>query len=122
MYSYYLFSALGPRFQKFLWWKKYLTALQMVRIFIFKTKINNNQKKNTFKTRLQSRQYQLLITYLCLFFRFNSWLLWCMRSNCCSLTVTIQEHLSGGLVCMLSCSFSYSTNSTNQHTNKIWIE
>lgn len=30
MYSYYLFSALGPQFQKFLWWKKYLTALQMV--------------------------------------------------------------------------------------------
>lgn len=30
MYSYYLFSALGPRFQKYLWWKKYLTALQMV--------------------------------------------------------------------------------------------
>jgi len=30
MYSYYLFSALGQPFQKFLWWKKYLTALQMV--------------------------------------------------------------------------------------------
>ncbi|XP_044742303.1 elongation of very long chain fatty acids protein AAEL008004-like isoform X2 [Chrysoperla carnea] len=30
MYSYYLFAALGPQFQKYLWWKKYLTALQMV--------------------------------------------------------------------------------------------
>lgn len=30
MYSYYLFAALGPQFQRFLWWKKYLTALQMV--------------------------------------------------------------------------------------------
>lgn len=30
MYSYYLFSALGPQFQKYLWWKKYLTTLQMV--------------------------------------------------------------------------------------------
>lgn len=30
MYSYYLFSALGEKYQKFLWWKKYLTALQMV--------------------------------------------------------------------------------------------
>lgn len=33
MYSYYLFSALGQPFQKFLWWKKYLTALQMVNNF-----------------------------------------------------------------------------------------
>ncbi|XP_065074750.1 very long chain fatty acid elongase AAEL008004 isoform X1 [Ochlerotatus camptorhynchus] len=30
MYTYYLFSALGPQFQKYLWWKKYLTTLQMV--------------------------------------------------------------------------------------------
>jgi len=30
MYTYYLLSALGPSFQKFLWWKKYLTTLQMV--------------------------------------------------------------------------------------------
>lgn len=30
MYSYYLFAAMGPQFQRFLWWKKYLTALQMV--------------------------------------------------------------------------------------------
>lgn len=31
MYSYYFFAALGPQYQKYLWWKKYLTALQMVR-------------------------------------------------------------------------------------------
>ncbi|XP_059473192.1 elongation of very long chain fatty acids protein AAEL008004-like [Neocloeon triangulifer] len=30
MYAYYLVAALGPQFQKFIWWKKYLTALQMV--------------------------------------------------------------------------------------------
>lgn len=30
MYSYYLFAAMGPQFQKYLWWKKYLTTLQMV--------------------------------------------------------------------------------------------
>jgi hypothetical protein len=30
MYLYYLFAAFGPRFQKYLWWKKYLTMLQMV--------------------------------------------------------------------------------------------
>nr|CAD7203163.1 unnamed protein product [Timema douglasi] len=30
MYSYYLLAALGPQLHKYLWWKKYLTVLQMV--------------------------------------------------------------------------------------------
>lgn len=30
MYSYYALSAVGGRFKRFLWWKKYLTVLQMV--------------------------------------------------------------------------------------------
>lgn len=29
MYSYYLLAALGPQYQKFLWWKKHLTTIQM---------------------------------------------------------------------------------------------
>lgn len=31
MYSYYGLSALGPAYQKYLWWKKYLTTIQLVR-------------------------------------------------------------------------------------------
>ena len=30
MYFYYMMSALGPKFHKYLWWKQYLTTLQMV--------------------------------------------------------------------------------------------
>lgn len=30
MYFYYFLTALGPQVQKYLWWKKYLTTLQMV--------------------------------------------------------------------------------------------
>lgn len=30
MYTYYMFSAMGPQYQKYLWWKKYLTTFQMV--------------------------------------------------------------------------------------------
>lgn len=52
--------------------------------------------------------------------RFNSFLLWYMHSNCYSLTATIPEHLSGGSACTRSCSSSYSTNSTNPHTNLKW--
>jgi len=30
MYFYYMMSAMGPQYQKFLWWKQHLTTLQMV--------------------------------------------------------------------------------------------
>lgn len=32
MYSYYMLAAMGPHMQKYLWWKKYLTLLQIVSI------------------------------------------------------------------------------------------
>ncbi|XP_067008076.1 very long chain fatty acid elongase 7 [Anabrus simplex] len=34
MYSYYLLAGLGPQYQKYLWWKKYLTMLQLVQFTI----------------------------------------------------------------------------------------
>ncbi|KAH8310284.1 hypothetical protein KR044_000446 [Drosophila immigrans] len=34
MYTYYMFSAMGPQYQKYLWWKKYLTTLQMVQFIL----------------------------------------------------------------------------------------
>lgn len=53
MYFYYFLSAAGPQFQKYLWWKKYMTAIQLVRllkqqqlvihgyaVFFFKANIN----------------------------------------------------------------------------------
>lgn len=33
MYGYYMLAAMGPKVQKYLWWKKYLTLLQMVNFF-----------------------------------------------------------------------------------------
>ncbi|XP_065070634.1 very long chain fatty acid elongase 4-like [Rhopilema esculentum] len=33
MYMYYGLSALGPEYQKYLWWKKYLTQLQLFQFF-----------------------------------------------------------------------------------------
>jgi elongation of very long chain fatty acids protein 7 len=30
MYTYYLLAAMGPQYQKYLWWKKHLTTMQMV--------------------------------------------------------------------------------------------
>ncbi|XP_045141318.1 elongation of very long chain fatty acids protein 7 isoform X2 [Echinops telfairi] len=34
MYSYYGLCAMGPAYQKYLWWKKYLTSLQLVQFII----------------------------------------------------------------------------------------
>ncbi|XP_055637707.1 elongation of very long chain fatty acids protein AAEL008004 [Toxorhynchites rutilus septentrionalis] len=30
MYTYYMMAAMGPQFHKYLWWKKYITDLQMI--------------------------------------------------------------------------------------------
>ncbi|XP_010792784.1 elongation of very long chain fatty acids protein 4-like [Notothenia coriiceps] len=35
MYSYYGLAAIGPHMQKYLWWKKYLTSLQLVQFVLF---------------------------------------------------------------------------------------
>uniref|UniRef100_U5ETZ3 Elongation of very long chain fatty acids protein n=1 Tax=Corethrella appendiculata TaxID=1370023 RepID=U5ETZ3_9DIPT len=36
MYFYYMVAALGPKYQKYIWWKRYLTTFQMVQfVFIF---------------------------------------------------------------------------------------
>nr|UZZ64688.1 fatty acid elongase elovl1d [Platychelipus littoralis] len=36
MYTYYFVAALGPRYQRFIWWKRYLTNLQMIQfVFVF---------------------------------------------------------------------------------------
>ena len=34
VYSYYLLAALGPQFAPFLWWKRYLTQLQMIQFVV----------------------------------------------------------------------------------------
>ncbi|XP_046400917.1 elongation of very long chain fatty acids protein AAEL008004-like [Ischnura elegans] len=34
MYSYYLMAALGPEYSKYLWWKKYLTTIQMAQFVL----------------------------------------------------------------------------------------
>lgn len=45
MYTYYLLAALGPQVQKYLWWKKYLTIMQIVRILKFYNKKLITKKK-----------------------------------------------------------------------------
>jgi hypothetical protein len=44
MYSYYLLAALGPQWQKYLWWKKYITTMQLVRVDNNESHRNKNTK------------------------------------------------------------------------------
>ncbi|KAJ8984838.1 hypothetical protein NQ317_013039 [Molorchus minor] len=37
MYSYYLIAALGPKYQKYIWWKKYMTWIQLAQFCIMLT-------------------------------------------------------------------------------------
>ena len=34
MYGYYALAALGPEYQKYLWWKKYITRMQIIQMII----------------------------------------------------------------------------------------
>ncbi|XP_076837496.1 elongation of very long chain fatty acids protein 1a [Brachyhypopomus gauderio] len=40
MYTYYCLSAAGPRFQKYLWWKKYMTAIQLIQFIVVSVHIS----------------------------------------------------------------------------------
>lgn len=40
MYFYYGLSAAGPRFQKYLWWKKYMTAIQLTQFILISVHIS----------------------------------------------------------------------------------
>ncbi|KTF86979.1 hypothetical protein cypCar_00015055 [Cyprinus carpio] len=40
MYTYYGLAAAGPRFQKYLWWKKYMTAIQLIQFVLLTVHIS----------------------------------------------------------------------------------
>ncbi|XP_056889567.1 elongation of very long chain fatty acids protein 7a isoform X2 [Takifugu flavidus] len=40
MYTYYGLSAMGPNYQKYLWWKKYLTTIQLIQFMLVTTHIS----------------------------------------------------------------------------------
>jgi elongation of very long chain fatty acids protein 7 len=62
MYFYYMIAAMGPEYQKYIWWKKYLTAFQMVSEQSEDSRATNNR---IFHSQLQfvaifTHQFQLL--------------------------------------------------------------
>lgn len=60
MYGYYFLAALGPSVRKYLWWKKYLTSIQIVCIQTLSKK--NLRTRKTFNQNMQI--YMKLMTTL----------------------------------------------------------
>ncbi|CRL03591.1 CLUMA_CG016315, isoform A [Clunio marinus] len=59
MYTYYMLAAFGPQVQKYLWWKKYLTILQMAQFVLVFTHAMQLFVHNPC-------QYPLIFAWLCI--------------------------------------------------------
>ncbi|XP_060593391.1 elongation of very long chain fatty acids protein 4-like [Ruditapes philippinarum] len=72
MYSYYGLSALGPSVQKYLWWKKYLTMLQLSQFFavVIHTGVNMTQTDCDFPQGFNYAVFLYAISLIVLFANF----------------------------------------------------
>lgn len=100
MYSYYLLAAMGPKVQKYLWWKKHITNLQMV----------------CPPFDLSQQAHRLTISFS--LFRSNSAWHSSIRRNYCGRNAVIHAGRSASHCQMLSSSTSCSTISTKNPTNR----
>ena len=99
MYFYYMISAMGPKYQKYIWWKKYLTAFQMVS---FRLKVT----------------LSVICSLIYSVFRSNSLLYSHISSNSFGQIVNTLKALWCGLGFTASCSCSCSLTFTNRITSK----
>ncbi|XP_069126862.1 very long chain fatty acid elongase 4-like [Argopecten irradians] len=71
MYSYYGLSALGPHMKKYLWWKRYLTVLQLSQFFAVIVHTGYNMTTNcSFPTGFNYAVFIYAITLVLLFSNF----------------------------------------------------
>ncbi|KAM8727220.1 elongation of very long chain fatty acids protein 1a isoform 1-T2 [Acanthopagrus schlegelii] len=75
MYFYYGLSAAGPRFQKYLWWKKYMTAIQLTQFVLISVHISQYyfMKKCDYQNPLWIHLIWMYGTFFFLLFS-NFWL------------------------------------------------
>ncbi|XP_074056075.1 very long chain fatty acid elongase 7 [Macrotis lagotis] len=66
MYTYYGLCALGPAYQKYLWWKKYLTTLQLVQFVLVTVHIGQFFFMKDCKYQFPVFQY-IIMSYGCIF-------------------------------------------------------
>jgi len=71
MYSYYFLSSFGPHMQKYLWWKKYVTKIQLTQFFaIIVHSVVNQSVECSFPRLYNYVSFYLMSSYIVLFFNF----------------------------------------------------
>ncbi|PSN36984.1 Elongation of very long chain fatty acids protein 7 [Blattella germanica] len=71
MYFYYMLSAMGPAYQKYLWWKKYITIIQMVQFILMMTYMTGTLVFSCDLPKIVSIYFNLIsIIFLLLFINF----------------------------------------------------
>ena len=73
MYSYYFLAALGPHMQKYLWWKRYLTVLQMIQfvcIFIKSLVLVSGVAECGYPWQFSAMVLSLMVAFFLLFLEF----------------------------------------------------
>ncbi|KAJ2947125.1 hypothetical protein O0L34_g16477 [Tuta absoluta] len=72
MYSYYLLAGLGPKFHKYLWWKKYVTEIQLFQFILMLTYLTYTHfsPKCFFSPYTTGIILSLVVIYLVLFLNF----------------------------------------------------
>lgn len=71
MYTYYLIAGLGPQYQKYIWWKKHVTVLQLVS-YSYKLLDTSFRTIEALHTLIKTRQNLLLVQFyprLCVILR-----------------------------------------------------
>lgn len=111
MYSYYLLAAMGPRVQKYLWWKKHITNLQMVSIPIA-PRHPSTQQIHLFNN-----------SFLNFLFRFNSVWHSFIRPNCCGRNAVIHAgRLASRCPMPFSSTFCSTISIKNLTNHRITME
>lgn len=111
MYTYYFLSAFGPQMQKYLWWKKHITNLQMVRAPVIILVLS------------QWIGLELLLLYL-LSSRSNSASSLYTRPSCCTPNATTHAGPCASRCQMPSSSSSSLKISTKNPTRRrmLWLQ
>lgn len=96
MYGYYLLSALGPWIQPYLWWKKYLTSLQLFQFGLVLVKTTLSVMSGCEYPRLFQKMLVLYMFSLIAFFSNFYYRTYCARSHTKVKVVCGKGHQSNG--------------------------
>lgn len=106
MYTYYFLSAFGPEVKKYLWWKKYITNMQMVGIIF----------PNLSWVFIKSS----FCFSLCLKIRFNFVWCSCTKHSCCTPNATTPVGQCASPCRMLYSSLFFLKTFTKKPTRNKW--